>query len=414
MSHMKRACKRKSMFSKKPAPKHYAKSENKLNDLLSSKNIKVFSLISLCMATLGISLSFYLSGQITASNNMQSDVTTTTTYFSPPATTTTEIFEQESTTVFSAESTVIPSIIETEFNQTVISSTSTTTTQTTSALSTTSVINESNYTPPKYINENSAPEDVVYSDNGYTIDASNILQGYIGVKQSEEHFITKVKIVKNDEIYYYDLKSQNTYEFLPLQMGNGNYQISFLEHSFSNRYRAMFTKDLDVSLNSSFIPFLYPNQYVNYDSDSYSTSKSMELCKDSKSEFQSLQSIYNYIIENFNFDYSRLNDVSSDYIPDIDKVLKSGEATCFDYATSLTAMLRAQNIPTKLVIGTAEPNGVNHAWVKVYMDEEGDLAPDLHISKGWNIVDPTFASSGEENIEAYISDSSNYNGQRVY
>ena len=77
-------------------------------------------------------------------------------------------------------------------------------------------------------------------------------------------------------------------------------------------------------------------------------------------------------------------------------------------------MLRVQGIPSKLIIGTTEPKGLNHAWVKVYMNNEGYLAENLYMSQGWNIVDPTFASSGEYNIEEYISNSSNYNGQRIY
>ena len=393
MSNMRRAYKHTHRCYKHAMPK----SENKIfNIFKNNKNIKIFSLSVICIICLCIALILCFNGQAEISNDLINEthdaistseiVPYTSTNVTTETTTSTEATEQENSS--------------SEFNTTI---------QTTSSESFTS-----NYIPPSYINENTSPENIIYSENGFTIDVSNSNQGYIGVKQSYENSNSKVKVVKDDEVYYYDLLSQDNYEFLPLQMGSGNYEISFLKNTSGNRYSSAFSETLNIHLSSEFMPFLYPNQYVNYNSNSYCALKSIEICRESKSELESLQLIYNYILINLNFDYSRLNDSDENYIPDIDYILKTGKATCFDYAASLTAMLRVQGIPSKLIIGTTEPKGLNHAWVEAYMNNEGYLAENLYMSQGWNIVDPTFASSGEYNIEEYISNSANYNCQRIY
>lgn len=396
MSSMRRACKHTHRCYKYAVPK----SENKIISILKNKNIKIFSLSVVCVFCLGIAFVLYFNGQTEFSDDLIGSCNNVSTN---------EIISCD-TTDMPTETTTFTAITEPEKS----SVESNTTTISTTIPITTSESFTSNYTPSSHINENTSPENIIYSENGFTIDVSNSNQGYVGVKQSYENNNSKVKIMKDDEIYYYDLLSQNNYEFLPLQMGSGNYEISFLKNISGNRYMTAFSEDLNINLSSEFMPFLYPNQYVNYNSDSYCALKSIEICRESKSELESLQLVYNYILNNLSFDYSRLNNSDENYIPDIDYILETGRATCFDYATSLTAMLRVQGIPSKLIIGTTEPKGLNHAWVKVYMNNEGYLAENLYMSQGWNIVDPTFASSGEYNIEEYISNSSNYNGQRIY
>ena len=79
-------------------------------------------------------------------------------------------------------------------------------------------------------------------------------------------------------------------------------------------------------------------------------------------------------------------------------VLQAKKGICFDYAALMTAMLRSQGIPSKLVVGYA--GTTYHAWISVWTEEngwvDGAIFFDGHI---WKRMDPTFASSGNRSDE---------------
>ena len=64
-----------------------------------------------------------------------------------------------------------------------------------------------------------------------------------------------------------------------------------------------------------------------------------------------VSSVYNYVVTNITYDTAKANSVQSGYLPNCDSVLSQKKGICFDYAAVMTAMLRSQNIPTKLVVG---------------------------------------------------------------
>ena len=73
------------------------------------------------------------------------------------------------------------------------------------------------------------------------------------------------------------------------------------------------------------------------------------------------------------YDYDKAGAVlaggMSGYLPDIDEAFETKKGICFDYAALMTAMLRAQGIPSQLVIGYA--GEVYHAWINVYIENVG-------------------------------------------
>ena len=99
----------------------------------------------------------------------------------------------------------------------------------------------------------------------------------------------------------------------------------------------------------------------------------------------------------------------------MDDTLKTGKGICFDYAALVAAMLRAQNIPTKLVVGTVSPGDLSHAWNLVYTKERGWIAIKIYFSGGeWKLMDATFGANMGQGIEDYIGDCSQYTQLRVY
>jgi transglutaminase-like putative cysteine protease len=78
----------------------------------------------------------------------------------------------------------------------------------------------------------------------------------------------------------------------------------------------------------------------------------------------------------------------------------------------MTAMLRSQGIPTKLVIGYA--GDIYHAWISVYTEEKGwiENAIEFHGNE-WVRMDPTFASTTGQGIN-FVDDTIVYNDLETY
>jgi transglutaminase-like putative cysteine protease len=101
----------------------------------------------------------------------------------------------------------------------------------------------------------------------------------------------------------------------------------------------------------------------------------------------------------------------------LDYVLQIRTGICLDYASVMTAMLRAQDIPTKLVFGYVEGN-IYHAWIDVYVDEVGWVNGVIRFDgTSWIRMDPTFASSqGSKNkdLAEFVGSGSNYQSMHYF
>lgn len=262
----------------------------------------------------------------------------------------------------------------------------------------------------------SAPGTVCYSSNSVTLDASNAANGYVMIQYSGDSSKIKVQVLKSGgETYTYDLNSRSAYEVFPLTEGNGKYTIRVLEQVQGSQYAVRFNNDLNVSLISEFEPFLYPNQYVNFSEESAVVKKGAQLAATADDALGVVTNVYNYIVSNFTYDTARASSVPAGYLPDVDAVLAQKKGVCFDYAAVMTAMLRSQNIPTKLVVGYT--GSLYHAWVNVYIEGRGWVDHIIYFDgHNWELMDPTFASTGagDAYIEQYIKDSSNYKAKYSY
>ena len=97
-------------------------------------------------------------------------------------------------------------------------------------------------------------------------------------------------------------------------------------------------------------------------------------------------------MKTLSYDEYRAATVQSGYIPVLDSVLAEQKGICFDYAALMTAMLRSQGIPCKLVIGYA--GSAYHAWVNVYIQGQGWISQAIYFDgNDWKLMDPTFAST---------------------
>lgn len=254
---------------------------------------------------------------------------------------------------------------------------------------------------------------VTFSGGGATIDASNTGNGYLMVKYTGGNPKVKVQITKSNT-YTYDLNARNAYEVYPLTEGNGNYSIKVFENVSGSQYAQLMSQNISVSLSNEFGPFLYPNQYVNFNSGSAAVGVASQLAA-GKQQLEVVKAVYDYVIGHVTYDYAKAQSVQSGYLPNVDATLSSGTGICFDYAALMAAMLRSQDIPTKLVIGYT--GNLYHAWVSVHIEGEGWIDDIIRFDgQSWSYMDPTFMSTGggSESARQYVGNGSNYQEKYSY
>lgn len=249
----------------------------------------------------------------------------------------------------------------------------------------------------------------VYQNDFASIDTSNTSQGYVMVKYNGTNEKVKLQITCPDQsCYTYLISDRGAYDTFPLTAGNGSYALQVLENVAGDTYTVSLAQSINVSIEDEFLPFLYPNQYVNFHTDSKAVSKGSDLAKDTYSDLDVVQNIYNYVIKNISYDTEKAQNVSYGYVPDIDDTLSSKKGICFDYAALMTSMLRSQNIPTKLEVGYS--GDAYHAWISTYIDDKGWVDDIIQFNGNtWQIMDPTLAATNDSAaVKKYIGDGSHY------
>lgn len=246
------------------------------------------------------------------------------------------------------------------------------------------------------------------------IDYSHADQGYICADYSGS--VSKIKLIlsgPDGTDYTYDLHG-NGYEVFPLSAGSGSYKATIYENISGTSYSTCLYAGFDAVLANEFGPFLYPNQYVNFNADSKAVAKGAELAAGADTDLDVVISIYNYITASIEYDYNKASDPPAGYVTDVDEILTSGTGICLDYAALMSAMLRSQQIPTRLEVGYAKD--AYHAWISVYTEETGWLNGLIEFTgSSWTLVDPTFgANSSEKSLKKFIGDGTNYTLKKVY
>lgn len=256
----------------------------------------------------------------------------------------------------------------------------------------------------------------VYKNDKAVLDASNVSEGYVMVKYTGSADKIKVQITKTgSETYTYDLDNSGAYDVFPLSEGSGVYQLKVFENIQGSQYSQSFSQKLDAGITSRFGPFLYPNQYVNFNSASAAVKTGAAVAAGAADQLGVVTAVYNYVINNISYDTAKAASVQSGYLPNVDMVLAQKKGICFDYAALMAAMLRSQGIPAKLVVGYT--GKLYHAWINVYLEGQGWVDNMIYFDgKSWKLMDPTFASSGGQTREImqYIGNGANYKAKYSY
>ena len=220
----------------------------------------------------------------------------------------------------------------------------------------------------------------------------------------------KLVISMGRKKYTYDIVDDPLLIYFPLQLGNGKYDVEVYENVKEEKYKKVYSRSVEVNVKDDRIVYLNTIQVIDWDVDD----KVVELAEqlileeqikrfesngetyDSQSledltDLEKIQIIYRYVVENIRYDFSKLDTLQPDYIPDIEDVFNEKEGICYDYSAILASMLRRLTIPTKLIKGYTTKTEVFHAWNEVYIEDENR----------WIIIDTTYDSFMFERLKPF-------------
>lgn len=269
---------------------------------------------------------------------------------------------------------------------------------------TTDVIKIPDMTATELFESKSCIINISHKNNGY------IIFTYTG---DAEKIILQITQPDNNR-YTYPIGNHEP-QVISLVSGNGSYKLDVLENTGNNTYVTTESETIGVQMINEFEPFLYPNQYVNYTQESDCVILANELSNHAKDDLSYVKNVYDYVVADITYDTKLAENVGTNYIPDPDATLLSKTGICFDYASLMTAMLRSQNIPTKLEVGYA---GIAyHAWISVYLEETGWIDNIIQFDgKNWSFMDPTVAANqtADDATKKLIGDGTTYTVQYHY
>lgn len=247
------------------------------------------------------------------------------------------------------------------------------------------------------------------------IDHSNASEGYVYIRYQGENPKVKLQITGPDDVLYtYDLDSAGRADVFPLSAGNGTYEINVYENVQQKQYSLALSAKIDVTLRDPFLPFLYPNQYVVFDENTEAVQLGETLAAPANEDLDVVSNVYNYIIRHVEYDKEKAETVPYGYLPSVDETLSTGKGICLDYASLMTAILRSQQIPTRMEIGYA--GQAYHAWLSSYIQDVGWVNGLIEFDgEHWSLMDPTFAASNSSDfLESFIGDGDNYVLKFIY
>lgn len=181
---------------------------------------------------------------------------------------------------------------------------------------------------------------------------------------------TKVYIMKGANADIYSVIKEQERNVYPLQYGNGNYTIKIYQLVSGNKYHLITQKNIKA-VNTT-LCYLKPTQYVWYKDNITKLSAQI-------SANRSITAYYNYCYNQITYDYIKAFTLAkkTDYLPDLDDIIKKKRGICIDKAALLCALCRSNNIPCKLAIGYVAKK-TYHAWCLIWHN------------KKWEIFDPTY------------------------
>ena len=267
------------------------------------------------------------------------------------------------------------------------------------------------YSPARVLTPE-APGTQTLGSSPLVLDISNQDQGYLTAQSDSEDSRMSIQLTTPSGVLYSYFLAPKEQAVIPFSEGSGDYVITCYQQINGSQYAALYSETLTVNLENEFLPFLYPNQYVNFSAESEACTLAQSLVTEEMKDVDILKTFYNYVTSHITYDYDKANSVEAGYLPDIDETLRTGTGICFDYAAVMASMLRCERIPTRLEVGYM--GDVYHAWISTYIKDKGWVNGIIEFDgNDWKLMDPTFASTSSDPKD-FLTQTDEYITKYVY
>ena len=243
------------------------------------------------------------------------------------------------------------------------------------------------------------------------------------VKYTGQNPKVKVRIKNPNENDPYTYDIFDGYNVFPLTGGNGQYTLTAYENISGTKYSQLFSQSVQITIDNELSPYLYPNQYVNFNPETKLIQTGQEIAEGADNDLDVVTYVYDYVIRTLTYDDQKAQEAKdgnlNGYLPDVDEIINKKTGICFDYAAVMATMLRSQNIPTRMMIGYVSMNGesIYHAWISVYLKDTGWVDNLIQFDgKNWSMMDPTLISDGNNSssIRDFVTNKNNYTTKYLY
>jgi transglutaminase-like putative cysteine protease len=232
-----------------------------------------------------------------------------------------------------------------------------------------------------------------------------VSKGSIGFSLANFDDTAKLKLIikKDGKQYLYKLTADGQACYFPLQMGNGEYTVGILEKVEGKSYKYIKKITIDAEIENDLDVYLNPMQYNDWTNNEEFTTLIDSITENATTNEEITNSIYDYMIENFSYDYNKAANIQSGYIPSISLLANEKNGICYDYSAIFTAALRYKGIPSKLVKGYTTYVGSYHAWNQVYLNDQW-VTVDLTVDAYYNNynISYNFTKETEKYTEKYV------------
>ena len=204
------------------------------------------------------------------------------------------------------------------------------------------------------------------------INLDKAAEGWFSVEHKTDLGVKmKVCVIHKDGRINYDYVP-GTVGVYAFTMGDGAYTVSLYRNVGGSSYRKIASGSVVIKGLDPLAQYKVSTTEITYSRDDAVGKKANELCKDLKDDGAKVLAVYNYISENFTYDFDFAAKVSAgggkSYVPDTNAILEAKKGICYDLSALFAAMCRSQGIATKIERGYCA--GQYHAWNAAYVGGE--------------------------------------------
>ena len=144
------------------------------------------------------------------------------------------------------------------------------------------------YSPARVLTPE-APGKKTLGSSPLILDISNQDQGYLTAESDSDDSRMNIQLTAPSGVVYSYFLEPDEQAVLPFSEGSGEYLITCYQQVDGNQYAALYTEMLTVKLQNEFLPFLYPNQYVDFSSKSEACKLAAALVKEDMTDIDILK-----------------------------------------------------------------------------------------------------------------------------